>query len=174
MLAKERAQQRGFSRPVASDDSHHAGSLQGAAESLHQGVRADRHAYVLGSHHLIAAPFGHLEPQRHRAVGSDDQAEPGQPLETPAPTLGLFAVLSGDVARDVVLLVRDGALLLLERTLLRQPARSEEHTSELQSRLHLVCRLLLEKKKLLTIMPHSSLFSVRVSTRCADCVAVYQ
>src|SRR2546429_3650866 len=28
-----------------------------------------------------------------------------------------------------------------------QTARSEEHTSELQSRLHLVCRLLLEKKK---------------------------
>src|SRR5437870_8825177 len=27
------------------------------------------------------------------------------------------------------------------------PARSEEHTSELQSRGHLVCRLLLEKKK---------------------------
>src|SRR2546422_1516489 len=27
------------------------------------------------------------------------------------------------------------------------PQRSEEHTSELQSRLHLVCRLLLEKKK---------------------------
>src|SRR2546422_6072222 len=27
------------------------------------------------------------------------------------------------------------------------PERSEEHTSELQSRLHLVCRLLLEKKK---------------------------
>src|SRR2546422_5257481 len=28
-----------------------------------------------------------------------------------------------------------------------QGPRSEEHTSELQSRLHLVCRLLLEKKK---------------------------
>src|SRR4030042_6116261 len=28
-----------------------------------------------------------------------------------------------------------------------RPARSEEHTSELQLRLHLVCRLLLEKKK---------------------------
>src|SRR2546422_11742397 len=28
-----------------------------------------------------------------------------------------------------------------------EKARSEEHTSELQSRLHLVCRLLLEKKK---------------------------
>src|SRR5687768_17687559 len=29
--------------------------------------------------------------------------------------------------------------------------RSEEHTSELQSRLHLVCRLLLEKKKLTSL-----------------------
>src|SRR3712207_7926737 len=29
----------------------------------------------------------------------------------------------------------------------RDPARSEEHTSELQSRQYLVCRLLLEKKK---------------------------
>src|SRR2546422_2206116 len=29
----------------------------------------------------------------------------------------------------------------------RRLVRSEEHTSELQSRLHLVCRLLLEKKK---------------------------
>src|SRR2546422_3502727 len=36
--------------------------------------------------------------------------------------------------------------------------RSEEHTSELQSRLHLVCRLLLEKKKTPTataMMVHS-------------------
>src|SRR2546422_11527474 len=32
---------------------------------------------------------------------------------------------------------------------IRVRGRSEEHTSELQSRLHLVCRLLLEKKKTL-------------------------
>src|SRR2546429_4849323 len=40
-------------------------------------------------------------------------------------------------------------LLLLDmiRVPTTPPARSEEHTSELQSRLHLVCRLLLEKKK---------------------------
>src|SRR3712207_7867807 len=31
----------------------------------------------------------------------------------------------------------------------RNPVRSEEHTSELQSRQYLVCRLLLEKKKIL-------------------------
>src|SRR5215510_15776403 len=36
----------------------------------------------------------------------------------------------------------------LQRRLPRpRPRRSEEHTSELQSRGHLVCRLLLEKKK---------------------------
>src|SRR2546422_5893695 len=33
--------------------------------------------------------------------------------------------------------------------------RSEEHTSELQSRLHLVCRLLLEKKKKNLIQCHT-------------------
>src|SRR2546429_3242290 len=31
------------------------------------------------------------------------------------------------------------------------PKRSEEHTSELQSRLHLVCRLLLEKKNNISV-----------------------
>src|SRR2546429_3380377 len=35
--------------------------------------------------------------------------------------------------------------------------RSEEHTSELQSRLHLVCRLLLEKKNMHNILPYSLL-----------------
>src|SRR2546422_6943786 len=41
--------------------------------------------------------------------------------------------------------------LLFDRDLsqkLKVAERSEEHTSELQSRLHLVCRLLLEKKKM--------------------------
>src|SRR2546429_3457732 len=36
--------------------------------------------------------------------------------------------------------------------------RSEEHTSELQSRLHLVCRLLLEKKKNNITTPQSTTF----------------
>src|SRR2546422_6812665 len=35
------------------------------------------------------------------------------------------------------------------------PSRSEEHTSELQSRLHLVCRLLLEKKKKKIMKTHT-------------------
>src|SRR3712207_7084218 len=37
--------------------------------------------------------------------------------------------------------------LQFRRNRLREAARSEEHTSELQSRQYLVCRLLLEKKK---------------------------
>src|SRR3989449_6039921 len=47
---------------------------------------------------------------------------------------------SGRTAEEVV--PRDAAALAWLANL----ARSEEHTSELQSRLHLVCRLLLEKK----------------------------
>src|SRR5690625_1178114 len=46
---------------------------------------------------------------------------------------------------DLMPAAREGRLLGARRV--SQP-RSEEHTSELQSRGHLVCRLLLEKKKL--------------------------
>src|SRR3712207_6850921 len=46
----------------------------------------------------------------------------------------------------------EGAAVGLAQVFLDQP-RSEEHTSELQSRQYLVCRLLLEKKK---HIPHPS------------------
>src|SRR5256884_4647468 len=39
------------------------------------------------------------------------------------------------------------ATLIFSSAITSSSIRSEEHTSELQSRLHLVCRLLLEKKK---------------------------
>src|SRR5258708_23969985 len=44
-----------------------------------------------------------------------------------------------------------------------RPKRSEEHTSELQSPDHLVCRLLLEKKKSPNIEPHFITMRVTVS-----------
>src|SRR3712207_8983731 len=51
--------------------------------------------------------------------------------------------------------VEDGAPWLVMEYLpsrsLAEVLRSEEHTSELQSRQYLVCRLLLEKKKILNI-----------------------
>src|SRR2546422_3294322 len=58
--------------------------------------------------------------------------------------IGLAACLSGEIA----LYLRQGnyeAAKASAQYFAR--VRSEEHTSELQSRLHLVCRLLLEKKK---------------------------
>src|SRR2546429_3262601 len=64
--------------------------------------------------------------------------------------LPILAREARKLSRDLGLVSRS---LVLARA--REPApgfiqpscRSEEHTSELQSRLHLVCRLLLEKKK---------------------------
>src|SRR5687768_7500065 len=41
----------------------------------------------------------------------------------------------------------DGRTVVVTNYNKQGAGRSEEHTSELQSRLHLVCRLLLEKKK---------------------------
>src|SRR2546429_6869880 len=48
--------------------------------------------------------------------------------------------------------------------------RSEEHTSELQSRLHLVCRLLLEKKNLSRALRHRRRSHAR---RCPHCVYIH-
>src|SRR2546422_5768894 len=45
-------------------------------------------------------------------------------------------------------------------------SRSEEHTSELQSRLHLVCRLLLEKKKNQQSLQQHRMRSHRVRRYC--------
>src|SRR5438309_6852469 len=54
--------------------------------------------------------------------------------------------------------IRDPILDLARANQIPATQRSEEHTSELQSQFHLVCRLLLEKKKkktkkILTIEP---------------------
>src|SRR5436309_4098176 len=62
-----------------------------------------------------------------------------------SPRFADFIDVGGAVALNfgmAVLALREGKLLLGS-----QYQRSEEHTSELQSRENLVCRLLLEKKK---------------------------
>src|SRR5687768_17850305 len=67
---------------------------------------------------------------RSRGLG---RGEPVVPVRRAA-DLVLHEVLGLEPLADVVEVAGDAG-------------RSEEHTSELQSRLHLVCRLLLEKKK---------------------------
>src|SRR2546422_1834678 len=60
-------------------------------------------------------------------------------------------VCSSDLNRDGCRNRSASNARLIRRGPRNGPAlRSEEHTSELQSRLHLVCRLLLEKKKYVT------------------------
>src|SRR5690606_39963837 len=82
---------------------------------------------------LVEAGQMVLEPQ---GVGLDtvhqDHAHPGE---------GIIIKLADGTAGHLF----PGELLLLQR--------SEEHTSELQSRENLVCRLLLDKKKLLHYYP---------------------
>src|SRR5687768_17965748 len=85
------------------------------------------------------------------------------PISTLFPYTTLFRSLQlagsngrqGDADRAQLAEVRQvigGALALRRAISGKQLNRSEEHTSELQSRLHLVCRLLLEKKKTKTMM----------------------
>src|SRR3712207_7533793 len=53
----------------------------------------------------------------------------------------------GAGAEEIVRALRgEGAAIAGEDRIIRIPGRSEEHTSELQSRQYLVCRLLLETK----------------------------
>src|SRR5947209_9571682 len=85
---------------------------------------------------LTARPRGPLgEPQQAGGVVAED-ARLISPLE--------LEPLGDDVARPVVPHVE--AKVAAQHHQAAQ-ARSEEHTSELQSRQYLVCRLLLEKKK---------------------------
>src|SRR3712207_8027995 len=63
-------------------------------------------------------------------------------LEVELQGLGLFD-LEEEGARAADLVTQEGVDALF---------RSEEHTSELQSRQYLVCRLLLEKKKIIEIV----------------------
>src|SRR5690606_39367722 len=67
-------------------------------------------------------------------------------------TLSLLDALPISGARLRERLARGRALGRYCCSRARKPSRSEEHTSELQSRENLVCRLLLEKKKTLGVV----------------------
>src|SRR3712207_7013198 len=96
------------------------------------------------------------------------------PRSTLFPYTTLFRSESSFLERVCVALRPGGALAIWSSTeaprlvATMSSVRSEEHTSELQSRQYLVCRLLLEKKKKytslllflssLTTLPHCHLF----------------
>src|SRR5689334_24656659 len=80
---------------------------------------------------IVSLPF--MQPLSLKVLGSAVQVADA-----------LFAVTGAVWALSVAL---GGAPLRKGRFYALLGARSEEHTSELQSQFHLVCRLLLEKKK---------------------------
>src|SRR2546422_5734343 len=111
----------------------------------------------LTNHFLIAMP-SMVDPYFARTLTficeHNDQGALGVVVNRPIEmTLGaLFERLSLRLTSQILLNepVYFGGPVQTDRGfVLHQPLgeRSEEHTSELQSRLHLVCRLLLEKKK---------------------------
>src|SRR2546422_11494199 len=102
-----------------------------------------------------SAPGGSLIPRDCH----DPQAGHRQPVRRASSSIGIEdseAVLRAirltppDQPIDLILHTPGGLVLAAEQIAkaLVERKRSEEHTSELQSRLHLVCRLLLEKKKI--------------------------
>src|SRR5689334_24243617 len=83
--------------------------------------------------------FRSARPVVHLQVAEAVEGEPRFPLLRPG------AGQRVPVGRGGVAQQPGGELAVLQD--LRVAQRSEEHTSELQSQFHLVCRLLLEKKK---------------------------
>src|SRR3712207_8314491 len=81
---------------------------------------------------------------RDQDVGALTRVGDRDGLADAAVAAGDDGALAGEPAGSLVALL---AVIGLGRHLRRQAGRSEEHTSELQSRQYLVCRLLLEKKK---------------------------
>src|SRR5690554_1093794 len=93
-----------------------------------------RSMVLRNGHHGFGCPLAHRRVRMRQGFREHPRGDlPGQPPPVLAPAA--FAFLTAVVHYGVP-----------------QP-RSEEHTSELQSRPHLVCRLLLEKKKHSTLLP---------------------
>src|SRR2546429_7228705 len=80
---------------------------------------------------MTGTRIGSPEPFLNRSARATSNSRPTS--GTPSSITHAFAVVP-PMSNEKACVIDDGV-------------RSEEHTSELQSRLHLVCRLLLEKKK---------------------------
>src|SRR5205809_3369047 len=144
-------------------DSPSGGIRISTATSALQGLLEDR--LLLGLMDLVRArrdARGFDPADVGEADVGPEQRREQRPHEPPRALVGRLLLHPADLARRGVTLDQRAHLVGGERVELldaderhvvalllasRGEKRSEEHTSELQSRLHLVCRLLLEKKK---------------------------
>src|SRR3712207_6933682 len=97
--------------------------------SLEQGLRRTMTTAALG---LLSVCMYAGNPVKIKGTVTDSKGEPlvGATIQVPGTAIGTTADIDGHFTLNV-----------------EDDQRSEEHTSELQSRQYLVCRLLLEKKK---------------------------
>src|SRR3989449_5154783 len=154
---------RQYEAVVAVDDSHATGVLgrtgRGTAEHYSMVGQVDIITSTLGKA-LGGAAGGFTAGPTALANYLTQRSRPQLFSNALPPTVAgsaLAAVRHVEHHPELVTRLHDNARYFRERLLaLGQEAlaevagvvmRSEEHTSELQSRLHLVCRLLLEKKK---------------------------
>src|SRR5947209_13573339 len=109
----------------------------------------------------MASPLERTAPSRNLQGLPSDQS-----VRLPIPLARRLHYLRGQRRRRCVAVPLPLPLqtrqVIAQRLLVEARLRSEEHTSELQSRQYLVCRLLLEKKKShsslkLMLWPHSQL-----------------
>src|SRR5690625_1001975 len=90
------------------------------------------------------AAIGHIRNATH----DDGNIENVQPLVFRSQTGGMALAHNGNIMNAYTLRGElEGEGSIFQTTSDTEVLRSEEHTSELQSRGHIVCRLLLEKKK---------------------------
>src|SRR5258708_8344157 len=88
----------------------------------------------------------------------------------PRSTLFPYTTLFRSNSKEHIAISTNAELLIyVANPTINQQFRSEEHTSELQSPDHLVCRLLLEKKNCCRIYAHVSLIS-HLSASKANCL----
>src|SRR6185295_15926295 len=153
--------------PIDGGQQHAAGERQSGEQKQRRRKhrqRQPRHqpgAQELGDHHDAAGQRQAEKEQRQQAEEGHRLvvAEEGEDGEQDAVAVPVGVQLAGVLARSRAVAYRHlGHREALHHGLQRQlgldlePLRSEEHTSELQSRQYLVCRLLLEKKKKISLL----------------------
>src|SRR2546429_5439323 len=111
------------------------------------GVRYILHKYVVLSRSKCPSLNRTVSPHTLRHTKGMHLLQSGVSLDMIRDFLGHVDAKTTQIYARANLEMKRNALEKISEPSLVQTIRSEEHTSELQSRLHLVCRLLLEKKK---------------------------
>src|SRR2546429_1807515 len=113
--------------------------MKASGSSQNTSIRAE----VIPSFVGLSQPLFAGSPTKKGAPAISSPATDPRFHSSTAPSARMYhATASGALGTATITEIRGGFAKLSCRL-----TRSEEHTSELQSRLHLVCRLLLEKKK---------------------------